>query len=404
MPTRQPHFFVLLGAILLLTPSLVAAGKVDVRVTSAIPMPNLQDAGLPDMGLQDTGSPSASVARLKSGLDALAANDIAGARQARETLPVNSLDRHILAWAIALYGGDKVPSGDIADAAKMLPNWPGLIALRKNSERALYRENPAPEIVVQAFGGSQPQTVEGVVILARSYVSLGNVKAARSVLSPFWRTEKLEAKDEVAIIQEFGKLIAAADHRFRMEHMFYGDRVNSALRVAGLARAQQLADAWAAADRGDKNAAKLLQAVPAAQRSAGYLFAQAQYLRKQQKFSDAAAVMMKAPSDRSALIDPDAWWAERRVLSRELVDQGDMKTAYKIVAAHAAESAVNATDAEFHAGWYALRGLNDPNTAAKHFLRIADLAQGPMSLSRAYYWLGRAAEAGGSGSAKDHFI
>ncbi|TIU91072.1 MAG: lytic transglycosylase domain-containing protein, partial [Mesorhizobium sp.] len=145
MPTRQPHFFALLGAILLLTPSLVAAGKVDVRVTSAIPMPNLQDAGLPD-----TGSPSASVARLKSGLDALAANDIAGALQVRETLPVNSLDRHILAWAIALYGGDKVPSGDIADAAKMLPNWPGMIALRKNSERALYRENPAPEIVVQA--------------------------------------------------------------------------------------------------------------------------------------------------------------------------------------------------------------------------------------------------------------
>ncbi|TIR29217.1 MAG: lytic transglycosylase domain-containing protein, partial [Mesorhizobium sp.] len=140
MPTRQPHFFALLGAILLLTPSLVAAGKIDVQVTSAIPIPNLQDRGL-----HDTGSPSVSVARLKSGLDALAANDIAGALQVRETLPVNSLDRHILAWAIALYGGDKVPSGDIAHAAKMLPNWPGLIALRKNSERALYRENPAPE-------------------------------------------------------------------------------------------------------------------------------------------------------------------------------------------------------------------------------------------------------------------
>lgn len=398
MPTRQPHFFALLGAILLLTPSLVAAGKIDVQVTSAMPIPNLQDTGL-----HDTGSPSVSVARLKSGLDALAANDIAGALQVRETLPVNSLDRHILAWAIALYGGDKVPSGDIADAAKMLPNWPGLIALRKNSERALYRENPGPETVVKAFGGSQPQTVEGVVILARSYVSQGNVEAARSVLSPFWRTEKLEAKDEAAIIWEFGKLIPAADHSFRMERMFYADRVNSALRVARLAGAQQLADAWAAADRGDKKAAKLLKAVPAAQRSAGYLFAQAQYLRKQQKFSDAAAVMMKAPSDRSALIDPDAWWAERRVLSRELVDQGDMKTAYKIVAAHAAESAANAADAEFHAGWYALRGLNEPNTAARHFARVADLAQGPISLSRAYYWLGRAAEAGGPGSAKDNF-
>ncbi|TIM37811.1 lytic transglycosylase domain-containing protein [Mesorhizobium sp.] len=403
MPTRQPHFFALLGAILLLTPTPVAAGKVDAQVTSTIPKPNLLDTGL-----QGPESPPASVARLKSGLDALAANDIAGARQVRDALPVNSLDQHILAWAIAFYGGDKVPSGDIADAAKMLPNWPGMIALRKNSERALYRENPAPEIVVQAFGGSQPQTAEGVVILARSYVSLGNVEAARSVLSPFWRTEKLQARDEAAIIQEFGKLIPAADHRFRMERMFYADRVNSALRVAGLAGARQLADAWAAADKGDKNAgdknaARLLKAVPAAQRSAGYLFAQAQYLRKQQKFSDAAAMVMKAPSDRSALIDPDAWWAERRVLSRELVDQGDMKTAYRIVAAHAGETAANAADAEFHAGWYALRGLNDPATAAKHFERIAGLAQGPISLSRAYYWLGRAAAAGGPGSARDYF-
>lgn len=403
MPTRQPHFFALLGAILLLTPTLVAAGKVDAQVTSTIPKPNLLDTGL-----QGPESPPASVARLKSGLDALAANDIAGARQVRDALPVNSLDQHILAWAIAFYGGDKVPSGDIADAAKMLPNWPGMIALRKNSERALYRENPAPEIVVQAFGGSQPQTAEGVVILARSYVSLGNVEAARSVLSPFWRTEKLQARDEAAIIQEFGKLIPAADHRFRMERMFYADRVNSALRVAGLAGARQLADAWAAADKGDKNAgdknaARLLKVVPAAQRSAGYLFAQAQYLRKQQKFSDAAAMVMKAPSDRNALIDPDAWWAERRVLSRELVDQGNMKTAYRIVAAHAGETAANAADAEFHAGWYALRGLNDPTTAAKHFERIAGLAQGPISLSRAYYWLGRAAAAGGPGSARDYF-
>ncbi|SIT58778.1 putative soluble lytic murein transglycosylase [Mesorhizobium prunaredense] len=397
MPTRQPHFFALLGAILLWTPTLVAAGKVDAQVTSAIPKPNLLDTGL------GPESPPASVARLKSGLDALAANDIAGARQVRDALPVNSLDQHILGWAIAHYGGDKVPSGDIADAAKMLPNWPGMIALRKNSERALYRENPAPEIVVQAFGGSQPQTAEGVVILARSYASLGNVEAARSALSPFWRTEKLEARDEAAIIQEFGTLIPAADHRFRMERMFYADRVNSALRVAGLAGARQLADAWAAADRGDKNAARLLKAVPAAQRSAGYLFAQAQYLRKQQKFSDAAAMVMKAPSDRNALIDPDAWWAERRVLSRELVDQGEMKTAYRIVAAHAAETAANAADAEFHAGWYALRGLNDPTTAARHFERIAGLAQGPISLSRAYYWLGRAAEADGPGSAKDYF-
>ncbi|MDX8541267.1 lytic transglycosylase domain-containing protein [Mesorhizobium abyssinicae] len=399
MSGRRPRLFAFLGATLALMPAAAIGGGVDVEVTSALPVAPLAYQGRPDAPT----SPFADVAILKSGLDRLAANDVAGARQVREVLPANSLDRHILAWAIALYGGDRVPSGDIADAAQMLPNWPGTIALRKNSERALYRENPSPQVVVKAFKGSQPLTPEGVIILARSYVALGNLNAARSVLSPFWRTERLEARDEATIIKEFGALIPAADHRFRMERMFYADRVSSALRVAALAGAEPLAEAWAAAGRGDRNTAKLLNAVPAAQRSAGYFFAEAEYLRKQQKFADAAAIVMKAPTDRESLVDPDAWWVERRVLSRELVDQGDMKTAYKIVSMHAAESPAGAAEAEFHAGWYALRGLNDPATAAAHFTRIADLAQGPMSLSRAYYWLGRTAEVGGPGDAKTYF-
>jgi soluble lytic murein transglycosylase len=398
MPTRRPHLFALLGAIVALTPTVAIGGSVDARATASIPAPDV-----PQAPGQMPAVPPTDIAQLKSGLDALAANNIAGARNARDTLPATSLDRHILAWAIALYGGDQVPSGEIADAAKMLPGWPGTIALRRNSERALYRENPPPQVVVQAFGRSQPLTPEGIIILARSQVALGNLAAARAALVPFWRSEKLEAKDENAIIKEFGMLIPAADHRYRMERMFYADRPSSALRVAGLAGAQPLADAWAAADKGDKNTAKLLKAVPAAQRSAGYFFAEAEYLRKQQKFADAAAVVMKAPTDRDSLVDPDAWWVERRVLSRELVDQGDMKTAYKIVSLHAAESPANAAEAEFHAGWYALRGLNDPATAATHFKRIAELAQGPVSLSRAYYWLGRTAEVGGPGSAKDYF-
>ncbi|RUV36156.1 lytic transglycosylase domain-containing protein, partial [Mesorhizobium sp. M7A.F.Ca.MR.228.00.0.0] len=135
-------------------------------------------------------------------------------------------------------------------------------------------------------------TFEGVMVLARAYVASGNIKAARSVLSPFWRTAILEARDEAALIKEFGSLIPATDHRFRMERMFYADRANSALRVAGLAGAQHLAEAWAAADKGDKNAPKLLKAVPAMQRSAGYFFAQAEYLRKQEDFAGAAAIVM----------------------------------------------------------------------------------------------------------------
>ncbi|HMM64292.1 MAG TPA: lytic transglycosylase domain-containing protein [Mesorhizobium sp.] len=389
---RSYRAVIALGMLAVLPFATAAGPGADAQVTGAVPP---AEAGAP-------GQP-ADIAGLRSGLDALAAGRTDAARAVRDGLPAGSLDRHVLAWAIALYGGDRVPSGEIAATAEALPGWPGLTALRRNSERALARENPAPQVVVQTFHGSQPLTAQGTVLLARAYVALGNADAARSVLSPFWRTAKLDAKDETAIIAEFGQIIPAGDHRSRMERMFYADRVNSALRVAELAQAKPLADAWAAAIRNAKETPKLLAAVPATQRAAGYLFAQAEYLRRQRKFGEAAAIMLKAPTDRAALVDPDAWWAERRALSRALMDLGDAKTAYRIAAAHAAESATDAADAEFHAGWYALRGLNDAGAAAKHFARIATLAQGPITLSRAYYWLGRAAEAGGPGDADTYF-
>jgi soluble lytic murein transglycosylase len=393
MIRMRPLRLALLATAAALLSSLSAGTAVDMASTATIPVP--------DVTARSSAPTSATL--LKSGLDALAARDIDGARAMRDSLPPASLDRHVLAWAISIYGGDRVPSADIAATAHMLPDWPGAATLRRNSERALSRENPDSGTVVAAFNGSQPVTREGVVLLARAYMAQGNTKAAISVLSPFWRTEKLESADEQAMLAEFRSIIPQADHRYRMERMFYADRVNSALRVAALADAQPLADAWAAAIRGDAKTPALLKAVPAAQRSAGYFFAEAKYLRRQDKFSEAVAVMLNAPTDRNALVDPDQWWLERRVLSRELVDQGDIKTAYKLVAGHAAESAANAADAEFHAGWYALRGLNDPTLAAKHFRRITDLAEGPISRSRAYYWLGRAAEAGGPGSAKDYY-
>ncbi len=345
-----------------------------------------------------------AVTQLKNGLDALASGNLARARVVRDNLPANSLDRAILMWAIATSGADAVASGEIAEAAYALSGWPGMARLRASSEKAMYRENPGPRTVLSAFGNSQPQTIEGAILLARAHLATGNTAQARAVLARFWRTEKLDAKEEQAIIREFGKVIPAADHRFRMERMLYADRISSAERVAGLAGGGgSLVKAFAAVTRNEKNARSLMDAVPKAQRGAAWIFAESRRLRRAEKHREAAAVMLKAPKDAASLVDPDAWWVERRVLSRELLDLGDAKTAYQLAAAHAAESPSLAVDAEFHAGWYAFRGAGDARTGARHFARIAEIADGPISLSRAYYWLGRAAEAGGPGNARQYY-
>ena len=157
-----------------------------------------------------------------------------------------------------------------------------------------------------------------------------------------------------------------------------------------------LAQAWTAVIKRARNAKALLDAVPAETRSeAGYIFARAHWLRKEQKLEEAARLILAAPHDAQAF-GPDAWWQERRVLVRALLDQGEAKTAYRIAAeAVTPEKPVFRGDKFFTAGWIALRYLNDAKTAAAQFAHVAPLNGSPHGLSRGGYWQGRAAEAMG---------
>src|SRR5262249_21622516 len=117
---------------------------------------------------------------------------------------------------------------------------------------------------------------------------------------------------------------------------------------------------------------------------------------------EAAAVLLAATHKDALLVDGDAWWVEHRLVARKLLDLGDAKTAYRLCAEHNAETPEAKVEAEVHAGWIALRYLDDPAKAATHFARAASAAQTPWSISRAAYWRGRAAEARGdqAGAAK----
>jgi soluble lytic murein transglycosylase len=134
-----------------------------------------------------------------------------------------------------------------------------------------------------------------------------------------------------------------------------------------------------------------------------YLFARVSYLRRQNKDREAAALLQRAPRDAEALVRPDEWWTERRLVARDLLDQGDARTAYAVVAAYTAESDQTKMEAEFHCGWIALRFLGDARIAARHFANLSAEAERPISISRGAYWQGRAAEAMGDRGGAQRF-
>jgi len=381
---------------------------VPVPVTRPAAAPKVAQRAAPSRettgSIQRPNNPAGASGNLKNGLDALAKGDVARARSVRDRLTVNTLDRRILTWAIAVSGAKDVPSVEIAAAARTLQGWPGLSSLRRHSERALYREKASPRQVIAAFGDTRPETPEGAIALARALSATAQKQRAAAVIAPVWRNDMLDKATESLILNEFKGLLTRADHKRRMDMLLYRDRINQAGRIDDLANAQSLFKARAAAIRKSPQTPRLLNAVhPVWHDDPSYLFARIEHHRRHREYDAAAALLDETPRDTGVLINTHAWWVEQRIVSRALAEEGEYATAYRIAANHVATRPVDVIEAEWHAGWYALRGFKDGKTASKHFQRVLATATRPISLARGHYWLGRAAEAGGDGAAADHF-
>ncbi len=392
--------------------ALLASSALSSEASNTVPVPGSKPAISDKVGRVSgkdiTGAIPATVSPiqggLKVGLDALSDKDPTKAITVRNGMHEGTLDRHILTWAIAVSGQRGVPSYEIADAQRELQGWPGLKSLRAHSERALYRENPAAPDILAAFGQTQPETTEGTIILARALVAQGQSATAATRLRALWFKQGLDKDVETQILSEFSGLLTVADHRRRMTMLLYRNRVEQAERFSDLGKAQSLYRAWAAVSRGSTNAPALISAIDASwHKDPAYLFIRIESLRKQDKYAEAAKLLATMPRDQDALVNPGEWWTEQRIVSRGLLDKGDFRGAYRVAANHKATEATDIVDAEFHAGWFALRGMEDPAAASQHFRRILDVSNRPLSASRAWYWLGRSAEAGGPGNAKDYF-
>ena len=279
------------------------------------------------------------------------------------------------------------------------PSWPSQTFLRRRLEAALWDDRREDATVWAWFENQSPLSAKGKFALARAMLGRGDRANAERLVRDAWRNDPMSEDTENTALDLFGALLTPGDQKARMDLFLYGSEHEAALRAAKRLGAGQvaLAKARIAAYRKASNTKALLEAVPHELHSdPGYVFARIQLLRREEKFAEAAQLMLGAPRDPARLYNVDEWWIERRLLSRKMLDIGERRTAY-LIARDAALPArdIYKTEQEFTAGWIALRFLNDPATAAQHFARIGVGSVNPTALARAGYWQGRAAEAAG---------
>ena len=277
------------------------------------------------------------------------------------------------------------------------PAWPHVPLFRRRAENALWDDRVGDETIRAFFKSHEPTTAKGRLTLARVLLAAGDRAGAEKLARKAWRDDDFSAAVERIALEQIGSLITPADWKFRMEARLYADDTDAGLRAAehvGPAD-RAIARARAAVIKNEKNAKALLDGIPAADRDkAGYIFARAALLRRSDKVEEAAKLILHAPTDAETLVDVDQWWIERRLLVRKLLDDGDYKTAYRVARDTPSPPQWNyRVDQHFTAGWIALRYLNDPVTAARHFAQIPVGTSSPHALARAGYWQGRTAVA-----------
>ena len=202
---------------------------------------------------------------------------------------------------------------------------------------------------------------------------------------------------EAAFLRQWGRVLTADDQWARFDRLAWADNGApggpAARQAMRLDPAQQaFAQVRLALKRDDPAAPALVAALPAAARADPSIALDlARWYRRAGLDRDAAGVWaalgaaaeQAVPSGRRA-----AFWAERNELARRLLRFGDAAGAYTLVSSTVQDGEAR-LDAEFLAGWIALRRLDQPAMAARHFAALAALSPAAITQGRAGYWLGR---------------
>ncbi len=389
LPRPRPHIAVTANDRAAATPVVYRAASLNLslpeseRGDSAVPFSSAASADANDM------------AALRQIIDLTRHGKAKDASEVERRIE-DPVVRKLAEWVILRADENEADSGRFRAFIAANPNWPSLQMFRKRAEHMLWQER-ADLATLRGFFGDRPASSKGRFALARALLAQGDEAGAHALIREPWLTEPLSRELEDQVLQTFGGLVTRADDKARMAFRLYANDSDGGMRAAQRLGGLEptIAKARIAVNEKAANAKALLDALPSsAQADPLVLFSQIQWYRRGDSIPEASELMLRAPRDPEQIQDTDEWWIERRLIARKLLDLGDAKTAYQIARDAAPPSKENyRVEHEFTAGWIALRFLNDPALAARHFARIGNGITNPIALARGAYWRARAFEA-----------
>jgi soluble lytic murein transglycosylase len=299
----------------------------------------------------------------------------------------------LVRWMELRRTGSRASFAEITQFAAAHPDWPGRNSLRLRAEEAMPADMPDAQVI--AWFEKTPPVGAGRLRLAEAYARTGRAAKAAELVREAWIATETDAAQERAFAARYAEILRPQDHWERLDRLLWDGKTAAAQRMLPRVDAgrKALAEARIRLQSGAPAGDSTVRSVPAnLQNDPGLLYDATKWRRIRDMNAEVRAVLLKPPAN---LVRPDPWWREVEYQARLALRDGDISLAYKLVTTHKPGEGKIQPDAEFLAGFIALRFLEDHKTALRHFHRLYDNVSAPISRARGSYWAGRAAEAAG---------
>jgi soluble lytic murein transglycosylase len=299
--------------------------------------------------------------------------------------------------------GAKAGFHDIVGLIGRHPDWPALDGLRRRAEE-LMPPTLAPSQVIAWFDADPPATGLGGQRLGEALIAAGREADGAAALRKAWIDGNFSRRDERAFLKRHKAVLDTDAHAARLDRLLWDGnrraarrmlkRVDAAHKRLGTARLYLMEQ-----HGGVDNA---VARVPAELKNdPGLIYERVRWHRLKGFDERARELLFDPPAE---LGRPRKWWRERNIQVREAFDDGYVSDAYRLASKHGQTANGTVAEAEWLAGWIALRFLAEPRVALDHFTTMHGVVGYPISVARAAYWAGRAAAADGQPAAAEKWF
>ena len=303
--------------------------------------------------------------------------------------------KNLIMWKRAADGVPGMTFDEIDLALTMLSDWPETDRMRRRAEEIIELSALDARARVAWLEKSGPQTGAGKVALANALRDLGERARSDSVIKDAWRNNTLESDVQRLVLARYGQTLSQDDHRARVDFLLWTGQTSAAeaLKPQLTADYRKLVDARTGLARRAKNVDALVKAVPDnLQSHPGLLYERAKW-RRVKKVDGVSDLLRQIDGKDVPAAGRSRLWDERAIAAREELKNRSYSRAYQLTAPHGMSAGADFAEAEWLAGWIALRLNGDATRSVGHFEKMTAGVSSPVSLARGYYWTGRARDA-----------